>query len=142
MLQSQISAHFRIQGERLIAGDLASIALHYSFPLPVHFPNDLTVAFSPEQSNAMLEKRRQDLVARGVVALRPNITALDMPREGRFRVWVDWKEQTATGSEMRGSSAIYYCRAGAFGLQTEMIQYVHVSEPGQPVTQEDLALSA
>lgn len=142
MLQSQILAHFRTQGERLIAGDLASIALQYAFPLPIHFPNDLTVAFSPEQSTAILEKRRQDLVARGVVALRPNITAVDLPREGRFRVWVDWKERTATGTEMLGSSVIYYCRAKASGLQTEMIQYIHVSEPGQSVTQEDLALSA
>ena len=142
MLQSQITAHFRIQGERLIAGDLAGIALQYAFPLPIHFPNDLTVAFSLEQSNAMLERRRQDLVARGVVALRPNITAMDRPRDGRFRVWIDWNEQTTTGSEMRGSSAIYFCRAEAFGLQTEMIQYLHVSEPGPPVTQEDLARSA
>lgn len=142
MLQSQIFSHFRNQAERLIAGDLAGIASQYSFPLPIHFPTALTVAFNPEQSSAMLEKRRLDLVARGVVALRPNITAIDLPREGRFRVWVDWKEQTASGAEMLGSSAIYYCRARAFGLQTEMIQYTHVSESGRPVPSQDLALSA
>lgn len=142
MLQSQISSHFRTQAERLIAGDLAGIAVQCSFPLPIHFPNTLTVAFTPAQRGAMLEKRRLDLVARGVVALHPDITAIDLPREGRFRVWVDWKEQTASGSEMRGSSVIYYCRAGTFGLQTEMIQYTHVSEPGQPVMPQDLALSA
>jgi hypothetical protein len=142
MRHSEISAHFRDQADRLLAGDLNRISQEYAFPLPIHFPNDLAVAFNLEDSSAILARRRAELVARGVVALRPSITAVDLPRAGRFRVWVDWKEQTAAEAEMRGSSAIYYCRAAATGLQTEMIQYTYVSSPGQGPQQDDLALSA
>lgn len=142
MRHSQISAHFRDQADRLLAGDLDRIGQEYSFPLPIHFPNNLAVALNLDDSSAILARRRAELVARGVVALRPSMTAIDLPRAGRFRVWVDWKEMTATGTEIRGSSAIYYCRTAATGLQTEMIQYTYVSPPGQGATQDDLALSA
>ena len=142
MRHSQVFAHFRDQADRLLSGDLDRIARDYSFPLPIHFPDDLAVAFTLEDSSAILAKRRAELVARGVVALRPTITAVDLPRAGRFRVWVDWNEQTATGTEIRASSAIYYCRSVATGLQTEMIQYTHVSPPGQRPDRDRLALSA
>jgi hypothetical protein len=142
MRHSQISAHFREQADRLLAGDLDRIAEEYAFPLPIHFPDDLAVAFTLEDSSAILAQRRAELMARGVVALRPTVTAVDMPRAGRFRVWIDWNEQTATGTEIRGSSAIYYCRTAATGLLTEMIQYTHVSPPGQRPKRDALALSA
>ena len=142
MRHSQISAHFRDQADRLLAGDLGRIAEEYSFPLPIHFPNDLAVAFTLKDSSAILAQRRAVLMARGVVALRPTVTAVDLPRAGRFRVWIDWNELTKTGAEIRGSSAIYYCRTTATGLLTEMIQYTYVSPPGQKPDSDTLALSA
>jgi len=142
MLQSRVSAHFRSQAARMLAGDLCRIGAEYTFPLPIHFPDDMTVAFDLECSSRILAQRRAELMARGVVALRPSITALELPRSGKFRVWIDWKEMSASGEETPGSSAIYYCRSVDNGLQIEMIQYTHLSPPGEKPKQDRLARSA
>lgn len=142
MLQSRVSAHFQDQAARLLAGDLRRISQEYSFPLPIHFPNDLAIAYDPEARSRILEQRRAELVARGVVALKPTITAMELPRSGRFRVWIDWKERTHCGTESPESSAIYYCCSANGDLRTEMIQYTHVSLPGQPQQQDRQARSA
>ncbi len=142
MPHSRISRHFRDQAARLLAGDLHRIEVEYTFPLPIHFPNDLTVAINLDDGCSILAQRRAELIARGIVALIPTVTAVELPRSGKFRVWIDWKEVTAVGEEIPGSSAIYYCRSAATGLQTEMIEYTHLSPPGEPPQQERLARSA
>lgn len=142
MPHARISRHFRDQAARLLAGDLHRIGEEYTFPLPIHFPNDLTIAFDLEDSSTILAQRRAELMGRGIVALLPTVTAIELPRSGKFRVWIDWKEVTAQGDEIPGSSAIYYCRSVATGLQTEMIEYTHVLPPGAPPQQDRLARSA
>ena len=142
MPQSQIVAHFQAQADQLLAGDLERFVEMYSLPLPIHAPGGLTVVVDQEGGTDFLNQMRAEWARRGVVALRPDVSAIELPRANRFRVWIDWKEIDAAGVEAPGSTIIYYCRKCPTGLRTEMMQYTYLSSPGLILDQDQIALSA
>jgi hypothetical protein len=70
---------------------------------------------------------RKSLIDRGIVACHPTISAADMPRNGRFRVWVDWQEIAADKSKQPIRSSINYMRQTACGPRTEMVDWLGAS---------------
>ena len=70
------------------------------------------------------------------------VAMIDLPRAGRFRVWVDWQEIAFPAEASRISQAVYYCRHTALGLRTEMLNYTFLSMPELNGQFEALALSA
>ncbi len=142
MLQLQIVAHFQAQADQLLAGDLRRFGEMFSLPLPIHAPGGLTVVLDPDGGTDFLNRMRGEWAGRGVVALRPEVSAIELPKGNRFRVWIDWKEIDAAGVEAPGSTVIYYCRKCPTGLRTEMMQYTHLSSPGLIVDQQLIARSA
>lgn len=142
MLQSQILAHFQAQADRLLAGDLDRFHEMFILPLPIHAPGVLTVVLDPNHGTGVLNHMRAEWAGRGVVALRPAVSAVELPKHNRFRVWIDWTEIDASGAEAPGSTIIYYCRKCPTGLRTEMMQYTHLSSPGLITDQTLIARSA
>jgi hypothetical protein len=142
MLFSQISTHLRLRGELLLSGQIDRVVGDYTFPLPIFLHTSRLVINTPEQASAVFSHLRAALVARGVVALRPKVSAIDLPRAGRFRVWVDWQEIAFPAEETRISQVIYYLRQTDLGLQTEMLNYTHLSMPELNQQFAALALSA
>lgn len=142
MLQSQILAHFQEQANCLMAGDLQRFEDMFSLPLPIHFPNGMTVVLDQECGGQILNQIRDELLSRGVVCSRPEISAVELPKADRFRVWIDWKETTADGIEVSGPSIVYYCRKSPTGLRTEMVQYTKVASIGIATDQTVIARSA
>ncbi|HMS94539.1 MAG TPA: hypothetical protein PKA03_04865 [Tabrizicola sp.] len=142
MLQSQILAHFQEQADRLVSGQLDGMGAMFALPLPIHFPSGMTIVLDPDAGQGILRQMSQELQKRGTVAARPEITAVELPKQGRFRVWIDWKETNAAGVEVTGSSILYFCRKVPTGLQTEMIQYLHVLAPGMVTDETRIARSA
>lgn len=142
MLQSQVVKHFQVQSDQLMAGTLDGFGEMFALPLPIHFPGGLTVLQGSVTGHLFLNQMRDELLGRGVVAMRPEISAIELPRDGRFRVWIDWTEITATGQELQGSSIVYFCRRVATGLRTEMMQYTHLSSPGMVAAPSPVARSA
>lgn len=139
---SAILSQFRTRADLLLAGDLDQVATCYHYPLPVHLADSLVVVRTPSEARAMLGHLRDQLIARGVVSVRPKIVAMDLPRAGRFRVWVDWTELAIPAEGTRVSSAVYYCRNTPSGLQVEMIDYTRLSMPELNPHFAALALSA
>jgi hypothetical protein len=142
VLYSQVSAHLRSRGELLLSGQIDVMAACYHFPLPVYLPSGMMLLRTAEDARAILGLLREALRERSVVALRPQISAIDLPRAGRFRVWVDWHELAIPAEGTRISSAIYYCRQTATGLQIEMVNYTRHSMPELDSQFAELALSA
>jgi hypothetical protein len=138
----RVQTHLRNRADLLMSGQLSRLVNDYSFPLPVHLTDSRVILRTAEEAQAMLSVLRMALLARGVVALRPRVTAVDLPHRGRFRAWVDWEEQAVPGEETRVSSAIYYFQVGALGLRTEMIVYTRLSMPELNPQFAALALSA
>ncbi len=142
MLYSQITTHLQAKGELLLSGQFDRLTTSYVFPLPIFLHASRLVISAPDQARAVFRHLREALVDRGVVALRPKVSAIDLPRAGRFRIWVDWQEIALPVEATRISQAVYYCRDTGIGLQTEMVNYTHLSMPELDRQFAALALSA
>jgi hypothetical protein len=77
-----------------------------------------------------------------VAALVPTITAVDLPRGGRFRVWVDWHSAPHPGGPAHLASAIYYCRQVPSGMRIEMVDCTSLAISDLQPELVALALSA
>jgi hypothetical protein len=142
MQYSQISAQLRNRAELLLSGQFDQLAASYLFPLPVFLQDSRLVIRSPDHACVIFSHLRAALQERGVVSLRPMISAVDLPRAGRFRAWVNWQELAFPAEATRVSQVVYYCRETSLGLQTEMVNYTHLSMPELNQRFVALALSA
>lgn len=142
MQYSQITSHLRQRAELLLSGQIDRMILDFVYPLPVFLQSSRLLITSPDQARLIFGHLRTALVERGVVMLRPKVSAIDLPRAGRFRVWVDWQEIAFPAEASRMTQAIYYCRTTDLGLQTEMLNYTHLSMPELNQQFQALALSA
>lgn len=141
-MHSQVTSHFRRRGELLLAGRIDELIGSYIFPLPVFLPEQRMLLNGPEEAILVFAVLRRSLLQEGVMALQPKIRAVELPREGRYRLWVDWQELVMPSGEMRVSSAIYYCRTTPLGPRVEMVNYTRLSMPELHQEFEALALSA
>jgi hypothetical protein len=142
MQYSQVTSFMAERGELMLSGDMDTIATAYIYPLPVFLTNRRLVVGAPYQASAMLRLQRLSMIRRGVVAVRPKVTAIDVPRNGRFRVWVDWLELAIPSEGTRSSSAIYYCSNQPSGPKIEMINYTRLSAPELEPQLAALSMSA
>lgn len=139
---SMVEAQLRSRAELLLAGQLATVVRDYRLPLPLQLGEERLIVRTQGEALAILATLRQAFLARRVVALQPKVTAIDLPRSGRFRVWVDWQELAIPVDGTRLSSAVYYCRTAPGGVQTEMVEYTRQSMPELNPQFAALALSA
>jgi hypothetical protein len=139
---SQVASQLHNRAAWLLAGQFDQIVAEYRFPLPVHLGPSRLIVRTPEEATAMLRLQRDTFLSRGVVALNPCVTAMDLPRGGRFRVWVDWHELARPGQVAQMSSALYYCRQVSAGFQIEMVDYTRLSMADLRPQFAALALSA
>lgn len=139
---SQITSHLQRRGELLLSGQIDALVSDFDFPLPVFLCAQRLVITAPEQAWVIFDHLRKAYIQRGVVMLRPKVSAIDLPRAGRFRVWVDWQEIAFPAEASRISQAVYYCRQTELGLRTEMLNYTYLSMPELNGQFEALALSA
>lgn len=142
MLFSQVSRHLQSRAEMLLSGQLDRMVADYVFPLPIFLHRSRLVLRTPGHAVIVFAHLRAALADCGVVALKPDISAIDLPRAGRFRVWVDWQEIASPAEAARISRAVYYCRQTELGLRTEMLNYTHLSMPELNHQFAALALSA
>lgn len=141
-MHSQVTAHFKTRGDLLLRGQIDQLLDSYIFPLPVFLPTQRMVLHGREEARAVLWVLLRSLIESGVVALQPQVRAMELPRDGRYRLWVDWQELVMPSGEMRVSQAIYYCRATELGPRIEMVNYTRLSMPELNQELEALALSA
>jgi hypothetical protein len=126
----------------LLSGQFERIVAEYCFPLPVHLGQSRVIVRSADEATAMLGLQQAVLLGRGVTTVIPCVKALDLPRVGRFRVWVDWHEKTLRAQGDRVSSVIYYCHQTPAGFRIEMVDYTRLSMPELRPHFAALALSA
>jgi hypothetical protein len=115
-------------------GQFLDLAEDYVFPLPVQVNGDLIVLHSPADMAAALANYRDQNTAQGLTPSYPQIVAVDLPRNGRFRVWVDWTYTPDAGPEALRTKNLYFCSTIGSRIQIEMVQYLRVAADG-PVMQ-------
>lgn len=126
MSVSLIAAHLSRRGDLLLSGQIDTLLSTYAFPLPVFLEERLLLIGSEEQAREILGHLRLSLKDRGIRTMQPKVTAVELPRAGRFRVWVDWTEVGASSGGPCLAQAIYYCRESEAGLQIEMVNYTQL----------------
>lgn len=141
-MYSRVSKHFADRADRLIRGQLDHLVQDHVYPLPMHLAANRIVLRNPDEARAVYGLLRQEMLDRGVTRLSPVVSAIDIPRKGRFRVWVDWHKEGGESVDGQGSSAIYCCRDTPAGLRIEMIAYINLSMPELNPRFAALALSA
>jgi hypothetical protein len=139
---SEVASQLRNRASWLMSEHYDRIVADYCFPLPVHLDHSRVIVRNPDEASAMLRLQRAAFLERGVISLTPSVTAMDLPRGGRFRIWVDWHEVTLSDQVSPQSKAIYYCRQTPGGFQIEMVDYTRLSMPELQTQFAALALSA
>jgi hypothetical protein len=139
---SQVASQLRNRAAWLLTGQFDRIVAEYCFPLPVHLGPSRVIVRSPDEATAMLGLQQAAFLGRGVTALIPRVTAMDLPRGGRFRIWVDWHEEVRPGHRTKVSTVLYYCRQTLAGFRIEMVDYRRLSMPELRPHFAALALSA
>lgn len=142
MEYSNLTAMLHCRGELLLCGRIEEMVASYIYPLPVYMQSRCMILQSPLDAYLVFDMLRKALVGRGVVALQPQVNAVELPRDGRFRVWADWHELAFPVEETRKSSVIYYCRQTEAGPRVEMINYTVTSMPELNQQFAALALTA
>jgi hypothetical protein len=142
MALSHLTAHLDQRGALLVSGQIDVLLAAYTFPLPVFLEERLLLVRSHDQARAILDRVRGSLTDRGVTRVKPKVTAVELPRAGRYRVWVDWHEGAVPPDASLLMQAIYYCRDTADGCQIEMVNCTRLALPGLNRQIEALALTA
>ncbi|WP_128513938.1 hypothetical protein [Tabrizicola thermarum] len=142
MEYSELTAQLRSRGELLLSGQIEELVASYIYPLPIYLQSRCMVLNTPFDAYLVFDFLRTALLERGVVSLRPQVNAVELPRGGRFRVWIDWHELAYPVEETRKSSVIYYCRQTSLGPRAEMVDYTLMSMPELDQQFAALAMSA
>lgn len=139
---SQVASQLACRARWLLSGRIDEILAEHQFPLPVDFGASRLVIRSPDEGRLLLGHLRAAYSGRGVTALVPTVTAVDLPRGGRFRVWADWHDATRSGVATHVASMVYYCRKVPTGLRIEMVDCTSLHIPDLHPELAALALSA
>jgi|GEM_PF-1294188 len=142
MALSHLTAHLAQRGEMLLSGQTDVLLATYAFPLPVFLEERLLLVRTHDQARSILDRVRGSLADRGIARIRPKVTAVELPRAGRYRVWVDWHRVAVPSDATLLMQAIYYCRDTADGCRIEMVNCTRLEHPGLNRQITALALTA
>ena len=98
------------------------IARYFTFPMPAQSGADLHVYQSAQDladGYSQLAKAKRNL---GQTDFHCRIAAVELPRNSRFRVWVDWLYTDQDGNPRSGDRSIYFCSTWHGQIAVEMIQ--------------------
>lgn len=113
----------------LLTGRYDDLAASYIFPNVAFLEGRQLVLPNADAAVTLLQRLAQRLLARGVYRMIPSIKAMEIPRDGRFRVWVHWRETSTTPANENSSYGICYFRETETGLRSEMMDFSRVSKP-------------
>ncbi len=113
-------------GNLFNAGAIADLTSVYVFPLPAQVGSDMVLFQTPAEFHDAMSTYRDRNIAQGLFPPIAQVIAVDLPRKGRFRVWVDWhyaRTQNVTQN-------IYYCSVIRDRTMVEMVQYLRTAATG------------
>lgn len=126
---SDISALMRRRAELLLAGEVEGLAGAFSYPLPVFLRSGRIVLQDKEDAGTLLHLVRTSLADRALARVTPVVRAVDIPRAGRFRAWVDWQATGPRGQDTPLGSTVCYLGQGPSGPRIQMVSCPRLSVP-------------
>ena len=126
---SEISALMRRRSQLLLAGEVDTLAGAFSYPLPVFLQSGRIVVQHRQDAGMLLQLLRTSLADRALAQITPTVRAVDIPRGGRFRAWVDWQASGPQGQDTPLGSMICDLGQGQAGPRIEMVSCPRLSMP-------------
>ena len=87
-------SHLAHLSSQFSAGRYDAVCSHYSFPLPLYLDGKPAVLPRQQDLSAFFQALHRRLICSGLPNLTGTLTSVELPRNGRFRLWADW---TASG---------------------------------------------
>jgi hypothetical protein len=107
----------------LMAERFEDLAREHLFPLVMYLDERQLVLTSPEEFVDVCSKFCLAQRSRYVARIETRVLAVDLPRHGRFRVWVGYDDLDIRGETLAHWEAIHYCRELQSGLKSEMLEF-------------------
>ena len=111
----------------LTAGRYDLMAQGYDYPFPAFLNGQQLVLTTPAAACSLFGLFHAAMRAEGLTRLNSVIVAEEIPRHGRFRLWVDL---IGDGPEATGvflARSILYCRCAPGGDRVEMLELSNLS---------------
>jgi hypothetical protein len=124
---SELQDQLRKRSQLLFEGRVEEYARAFVTPAVFYSADGMLPVCSHAAMVDTAKVLRKSLIERGIVACHPTVSAADLPRKGRFRVWVDWQEIAADNSTQPVHSSINYMRQTPNGPRTEMVDWLGAS---------------
>jgi hypothetical protein len=118
---------------RFNSGDFHAVTEDFVFPLPIQLDKQLVVLHNASQMAAALASYQLVNAAQSLTPSTPQIIAVEIPRNGRFRLWVDWVYGQGPKKDQTRTKNLYFCSAIGNRVQIEMVQYLRVAATGPMV---------
>ena len=111
-----LERQFQRRAELLMMGRQAELARHCLYPFQMQLCDRRLIVHSAEEYAQLMARLRGGLAERGVQILVAEVSAVEMPKAGMFRVWVTWESMTSATEEAQTALAIYHgvLRDGVF----------------------------
>ena len=136
-------AHFDWRARALFAQRYEDLARHYSLPMSVTLGGHSMVIHDASELIVHLHRHREALMARGTLALVPQIVAMDLPGCGD-RIWLRWRERIAEGLSPEWSDVVYKMAGDRSHPLVAAMTYTRLMMPefGRPSTHRRLVRAA
>lgn len=128
-MYATVTRHLQDRADLLMAGRLDDLARHYLLPQAIYLSDAPWVLTTSADVIRALARLRQMLEDRQVLSCTATVTAMELPRRGRFRAWVRWDEISIDPALSSISTGIYYLRVTPDGLKNEMLEFPELSLP-------------
>jgi hypothetical protein len=130
-MTASIQAKADLRAEALSAGRFDLLLPDYAFPLMLYLPDAPPCAIGPQQLEALYRAFHTGLAALRAGRIVARVTAEDLPRGSRSRLWVDWLAERPAGTPHLMARTICYRRQAGGQTRTEMVEFTFLDLPEQ-----------
>lgn len=109
-----LSAHFS-------AGRYDQMTPRFCFPVPVFVNDKSAILANPQQMWGFFECLHSRFLAAGLPQLKGKLASVELPRGGKFRMWIDWIAIGPDGAEL-AMQTLSYNRGTHSDCMIEMFQ--------------------
>ncbi|MEM8655811.1 MAG: hypothetical protein AAGF36_13800 [Pseudomonadota bacterium] len=111
--------------------ELAQVAQHFTYPMPLYLKDDLLVFGSAEALTEALSAYRAGARKADITRIDPRVVASGLPRKGYATLWVEWDHFDSTNALICTSQVRYaiFQDQPAAQPRIEMVDYTAVAFP-------------
>jgi hypothetical protein len=119
----RVTAFFERMGLLFTEGRLEELAGLWHFPCPIMLDSQILLLRNRAGFLTHMTAQRDAALAQGPVTIVPLVSAVEIPRYGRLRVWMRWRTTSAQGVvDDQFGSVFYLSRSPQGVLCVEMIE--------------------